>query len=53
MYLQDEQRMQGLVYLLSLALRGLTLLEWVARERLRQEGRKLHSFSTVAPRFST
>jgi hypothetical protein len=41
MYLQDERRMQGLVYLLSLALRVLTLLEWVARERLRQEGRKL------------
>src|SRR5512143_846764 len=29
MYLQDERRMQGLVYLLSLALRLLTLLEWV------------------------
>jgi transposase len=41
MYLQDEQRMQGLVYLLSLALRLLTLLEWVVRERLRQEGAKL------------
>ena len=38
MYLQDEQRMQGLVYLLSLALRLLTLLEWVAREQLRKEG---------------
>ena len=41
MYLQDEQRMQGLVYLLSLALRVLSLLEWVVRERLRQEGAKL------------
>jgi transposase len=41
MYLQDEKRMQGLVYLLSLALRLLTLLEWVVRERLRKEGAKL------------
>src|SRR6202040_2433594 len=38
MYLQEEQRIQGLVYRLSLALRILTLLEWVVRERLRQEG---------------
>jgi transposase len=41
MYLQDEGRMQGLVHLLSLALRMLTLLEWVVRERLRKEGAKL------------
>jgi transposase len=41
MYLQDERRMQGLVYLLSLALRMLTLLEWVVRERLRKEGTTL------------
>jgi transposase len=41
LYLQDEGRIQGLVYLLSLALRVLTLLEWVVRERLRQEGSKL------------
>src|SRR5947209_7068245 len=30
-YLQDERRIQGLVYLLSLALRVLTLVEWVVR----------------------
>jgi len=41
MYLSDEGRMQGLVYLLSVALRLLTLLEWVVRERLRKEGAKL------------
>jgi transposase len=41
MYLTDEGRMQGLVHLLSLALRLLTLLEWLVRERLRQEGAKL------------
>jgi transposase len=41
LYLQDEGRIQGLVYLLSLALRVLTLMEWVVRERLRQEGSKV------------
>src|SRR6516162_8492670 len=49
MYLQDEQRMQGLVYLLSLALRLLTLLEWVVRERLRQEGAKLQGVYAGQP----
>lgn len=38
LYLQDEDRIQGLVYVLSLALRVLTLVEWVVRARLRQEG---------------
>jgi transposase len=41
LYLQDEGRIQGLVHLLSLALRVLTLVEWVVRERLRQEGSKV------------
>ena len=41
LYLQDEGRIGGLVYLLSLALRLLTLVEWVVRERLRQEGAEL------------
>jgi transposase len=49
MYLQDEQRMQGLVYLLSLALRLLTLLEWVVRERLREEGAKLQGIYAGQP----
>lgn len=49
MYLQDEQRMQGLVYLLSLALRLLSLLEWVVRERLRQEGAKLQGIYPGQP----
>jgi transposase len=35
LYLREEERIQGLVYLLSLALRSLTLLEWVVREQLR------------------
>jgi transposase len=49
MYLQDEERMQGLVYLLSLALRLLTLLEWLVRERLRQEGAKLQGVYAGQP----
>ncbi|MBV8723076.1 MAG: hypothetical protein JO277_13055 [Candidatus Eremiobacteraeota bacterium] len=48
-YLQDEQRIQGLVYLLSLALRVLTLVEWVVRERLRQEQAKLQGISAGQP----
>jgi transposase len=49
LYLQDEGRIQGLVYLLSLALRGLTLLEWSVRERLRQEGSKLQEIYAGQP----
>jgi transposase len=49
MYLQDEHRMQGLVYLLSLALRLLSLLEWVVRERLRKEGAKLQGVYAGQP----
>jgi len=40
-YLQDEVRIEGLVYLLSVALRVLTLLEWQVREGLRKDGSKL------------
>src|SRR3954468_17381622 len=49
MYLQDEGRMQGRVYLLSLALRLLTLLEWVVRERLRKAGAKLQQIYAGQP----
>src|SRR5512144_30432 len=49
LYLQDEERIQGLVYLLSLALRVLTLLEWVVRQRLRQEGTKLQGVYAGQP----
>jgi transposase len=49
MYLQDQQRMQGLVHLLSLALRLLTLLEWVVRERLRKEGAKVQGVYAGQP----
>jgi transposase len=48
-YLQDEERIAGLVYLLSLALRVLTLVEWVVRERLRQEGGRLQGIYAGQP----
>ena len=41
LYLQDESRIEGLVHLLSLALRVLTLLEWKPRETLRKTKTKL------------
>jgi transposase len=49
LYLQDEERIGGLVYLLSLALRLLSLLEWVVRERLRQQGTKLQGIYAGQP----
>jgi transposase len=49
LYLQDEGRIGGLVHLLSLALRLLSLLEWVVRERLRQEGSKLQGVYAGQP----
>jgi transposase len=49
LYLQDEGRIGGLVYLLSLALRLLTLLEWVVRQRLWQEGTELQGIYAGQP----
>ena len=49
LYLQDEGRIQGLVYLLSLALRVLTLVEWVVRTRLHQEGAKVQGIYAGQP----
>src|SRR6476646_2891118 len=49
LYLQDEGRIQGLVYLLSLALRVLTMEEWGVRERLRLEGGKLQGIYAGQP----
>jgi transposase len=49
LYLQDEGRIQGLVYLLSLALRVLSLVEWAVRERLRQEGSWLQEIYAGQP----
>jgi transposase len=49
LYLQDEGRIQGLVYLLSLALRVLTLVEWQVRERLQKEGATLQGVYAGQP----
>jgi transposase len=49
LYLQDEGRLQGLVYLLSVALRVLSLVEWVVRERLRQGKAKLRDSDAGQP----
>jgi transposase len=49
MYLQEEIRIQGLVHLLSLCLRVLTLLEWEVRERLRKEETQLEGIYAGQP----
>jgi transposase len=49
LYLQDEGRIQGLVYLLSVALRVLSLVEWVVREGLRKEGAVLRGLYAGQP----
>jgi transposase len=49
LYLQDEGRIQGLVFLLSLALRVLTLVEWIVRARLHQEGSKVQGIYAGQP----
>ncbi len=49
LYLQDEDRIQGLVYVLSLALRVLTLVEWVVREGLRKDGSKVQGVYAGQP----
>jgi transposase len=41
MYLQYESRIEGLVLLLSLALRLLTVLEWTVRKQLSESGQTL------------
>ena len=49
MYLTDERRMEGLVLLLSLALRVLTLLQWTARRKLHQSGEPLRGLYPGQP----
>jgi transposase len=41
LYLQCEHRIVGLIFLLSIALRVLVLMQFVARENLKQEGTTL------------
>lgn len=53
MYLDDDQRATGLIRLLSLGLRVLTLLEGVVRQRLAQAGEKLTGLYAGNPRRAT
>jgi transposase len=41
LYLRDEHRIVGVIFLLSIALRVLGLMQFVARENLQQEGATL------------
>lgn len=49
LYLQDEGRIQGRVYLLSVALRVLSLVEWTVRDRLRKQKTKLRDIYAGQP----
>jgi len=53
MYLQDDQRATGLVRLLSLGLRVLTLLEFAVRRRLAQEKETLSGVYAGNPKRAT
>ncbi len=49
MYLQHEGRILGLVLLLSLALRLLTLLEWAVRKKLQETDQTLKGLYAGQP----
>jgi transposase len=53
MYLEDDQRATGLIRLLSVGLRVLTLLEHVARGRLAETGEKLRGLYAGNPTRAT
>lgn len=53
MYLQDDNRATGLIRLLSIALRALTLLEHVVRENLAKTGQKLAGIYAGNPKRET
>lgn len=53
MYLQDDQRATGLIRLLSIGLRALTLLEHVARQNLKKNGQKLAGVYAGNPKRET
>jgi transposase len=48
-YLSDEERMEGLVLLLSLALRVLTVLQWLVRRKLQESGESLRGLYAGQP----
>ena len=53
LFLRLEERIKGLVRLLSLALRGLTLLEYQVREALAEEGEALAGLYPGNPKRAT
>jgi Transposase len=53
MYLDSDQRIKGLIRLLTIALRVLILLEFQVRQSLRQTGEKLAGLYPGNPRRST
>lgn len=52
-YLHDEQRISGLTWLLTLALRVLTVVEYRLRTALRQRGETLVGVNPAAPTHAT
>lgn len=53
MYLQDDNRATGLIRLLSIALRALTLLEHLVRENLAKTGQKIAGVYAGNPKRAT
>ena len=53
LFVQREDQVQGLVHLLSLALRLLTLIEFVVRRHLKEEGEVLTGLYEGNPKKST
>jgi transposase len=53
MYLQDDNRATGLIRLLSIGLRALTLLEHVARQNLKKNKQKIAGVYSGNPKRET
>lgn len=53
MYLRTDERVEGLVRLLTIGLRVLTLLEFEVRQRLAQEGARLAGLYADSPKHAT
>jgi transposase len=53
MYLQDDNRATGLIRILSIGLRALTLLEHVARQNLKKNGQKIAGLYSGNPKRGT
>ena len=52
-YFQDEQRIQGLMFLLTIALRVFTLMEFVVRRQLARDKQSLSGMYEGNPKRST